>query len=439
MSNTPAPVSSADRFTAMDFTRGFALLGILLVNIRFFGGPMAEAMVPIPPEPLADQLSYYFNKIFCESRFYPLFSTLFGMGLALQWARSGDRFLRLYPRRLVLLALMGLCHGLFLWYGDILFMYSTVAFFVMFLVRFSSKTLLRLGVAMAVLFAVMTSGLGALGMFTPPASPASDEAPAALAPETLEPDAEPEPRRTGFEHMFSTMNPEGPFSPAFVRAETLAYRDGPFAEAMLYRVFGYLMILVVSALSFWWHALAMFLIGAGLMKAGFHERGRERLASGLALWGLGLGLPLSTGAAFVMDLSNPLRMGLGSLMGMLAATLMALGYLGATTVLARRFASSIPVRVVARAGQMGLTCYLLETVIATGLMYHWGFGLFGSFSHAELLGVAVAIYAGVVLAANAWMGVFSIGPMEWIWRSWTYLRPLPVRSTTHAGGGRVSG
>lgn len=79
-------------------------------------------------------------------------------------------------------------------------------------------------------------------------------------------------------------------------------------------------------------------------------------------------------------------------------------------------------RAIASAGRMGLTCYLLETLLVTGVMYWWGLGLFGTVSPAVEVALTLAVYATVVLFSMLWLRVALFGPLEWIWRWWTYLR-----------------
>src|SRR5688572_8470047 len=85
-----APIDPHARIHAIDAVRGFALLGIFMVNILLFGEPFGEMMrpSPAPEESTLDGAAFYFVKSLCESKFYPLFSMLFGMGLILQWQRA---------------------------------------------------------------------------------------------------------------------------------------------------------------------------------------------------------------------------------------------------------------------------------------------------------------------------------------------------------------
>jgi uncharacterized protein len=73
------------------------------------------------------------------------------------------------------------------------------------------------------------------------------------------------------------------------------------------------------------------------------------------------------------------------------------------------------------AGRMPLTNYLMQTFIATFLFYGWGLGLWGKVGPAVDIVLAVAIYFLIqVPLSYFWLGRFSMGPMEYVWRLLTY-------------------
>ena len=104
--------------------------------------------------------AFYFVKIFCESKSYPLFAMLFGAGLVLQASRAdeaGRRFRGPGLRRMLVLLLMGVAHALFLWYGDILFMYAVIGFVLLFFARSRARTLAIVGFICLVVAITATS------------------------------------------------------------------------------------------------------------------------------------------------------------------------------------------------------------------------------------------------------------------------------------------
>lgn len=130
-----APVSAADRVELIDVLRGFALLGILVVN---FWGSTGEGATRL------DQIVNEGLEIFVSSSFYPLFSFLFGLGFALQLLRARERgaaVVQLYVRRLLALFLIGSFHAVVIWNGDILVDYAMIGFVLIPLHRLRDRWL----------------------------------------------------------------------------------------------------------------------------------------------------------------------------------------------------------------------------------------------------------------------------------------------------------
>jgi len=125
------PVASNERIQALDVVRGFALIGIFLMNIEFFNRPIAELGMGLPtPAHRADWWAGYLIYVLVQGKFWTMFSLLFGMGFAVMLTRAeraGRSFLVPYIRRIVALAAFGTLHHIFLWSGDILFSYAVGA------------------------------------------------------------------------------------------------------------------------------------------------------------------------------------------------------------------------------------------------------------------------------------------------------------------------
>jgi len=126
-----APVAEGQRIEALDVVRGFALLGIFLMNIEWFNRPVA-ALGDGMPHGLsgADWLASWFIAYFVQGKFWTIFSLLFGMGFAVMLVRAeraGRAFMPVYLRRILALAVFGAVHFIYLWDGDILFSYAVGA------------------------------------------------------------------------------------------------------------------------------------------------------------------------------------------------------------------------------------------------------------------------------------------------------------------------
>ena len=218
----PAPgPRTRGRLIELDVARGFALLGIVLVNVDFFAVPFGALQLGGPFEagvlPLAAWVAV---SIFCTGKFYSLFALLFGMGAVLQRssieARGGSY------------TAIGLMHAVALWYGDILFMYGTAGIVLLFVAGWRPRSLWLAG-------GVVTAGallLVAAVSLMVPAGPAGDpiELLGEARSEAMVSAVTEAPLRTAMER-FGDL--EGDFSsPLFLAAEERAYRHGPLLDQL---------------------------------------------------------------------------------------------------------------------------------------------------------------------------------------------------------------
>ena len=134
-----APVGAGERIEVMDVLRGFALLGILLMNIEAFVGPAVEALGGVNPRfQGADRWVDAAIYVLVQGKFFTLFSLLFGMGFAIMLERAhavGTSGMALYARRLLALLASGLAHALLVWSGDILVSYALFGFVLLLFFR----------------------------------------------------------------------------------------------------------------------------------------------------------------------------------------------------------------------------------------------------------------------------------------------------------------
>jgi uncharacterized protein len=126
-----APTAGAERIQALDVIRGFALIGILLMNIEFFNRFTGENGQGVQQGISGASLWFsYFVQYFVVGKFWTIFSMLFGMGFAVMLTRAEAAqrpFMGPYLRRIAALAVFGALHYIFLWNGDILFSYAVTA------------------------------------------------------------------------------------------------------------------------------------------------------------------------------------------------------------------------------------------------------------------------------------------------------------------------
>ncbi len=457
------PIAEPQRIVTLDVLRGFALFGIFMVNMQFFAMPFVEFLAPraLDGGPASERLAWGLVKALFEYKFISLFSLLFGVGLVVQMTRAearGRRFAPVFLRRLVVLGLIGLVHGFLLWYGDILFLYACIGTILLFCRGLKAKTLVVLsGSIVVALLVIHLLIMGLVVAFAGDLGPSGDssaplvEASSADAPaygseavaadddslviaegegaaETEEPEwSEAHPRLASWFPSLATMIDEGSTVETWMEAETTAYKSGPFSNALGFRAGTYFVCVTMAVFGYGWRALSMFFMGAALMKLNFFSPDRHVWHRRFCMIGLGIGLPLELAFAslgYIGAISE--RIGvvmLGGLLHEVGSYAMCLGLVGAMTLLVSGGALRWLTGAMACVGRLALSNYLLQTVVATSMTYWWGMRLFGGITRVQQIALVVAIYLGQIVLSVLWLRFFTMGPLEWLWRSLTYLRP----------------
>ncbi len=417
------PISESSRVTAIDTARGIALLGIFLVNAVIFGEPFGEIMTPHIPvdEGICSVVVYWFTAIFCSGKFYPLFSILFGVGLAMMFQSSknaGRGFGWPFFRRLVVLGFFGFAHVVLLWPGDILLIYASVGLWMLLLGRCSPKTLLITGGTVFIVGVLMSTVLVAL---MSQAAPKQDkEAVVRAMPAGA----------TQFEQFGKVLkdwNNKEVYDSRLKELEVGIMTEGPFFAAASVRMFNYRFMSVFIVLVLFWVVLPCFCLGAALLKLGFLHGQLQHWRKRFIVWGLVVGLPLNVLAGigaimqggFVWNLVASVCLNIGG-------PLMSLMYLALILNWVDSGRAALLANALANLGRMALTGYLLESLLMSAVMLHWGLAKFGSTTWAERAGWVVVIYLAILLFSNLWMRRFRFGPLEWLWRSLTYWRRQPL-------------
>jgi uncharacterized protein len=423
----PPPVAPP-RIAAIDTTRGLALLGIMLVNVQFFTGsisgfsshrpPMSGGVVPA----WLDETCFFLQRAFCEGKFFPLYSLLFGAAMVfiLESAqRQGRTFWTVYLRRLLFLGAVGFLHGTLLWWGDILFVYAWTGLLLMLLgPRCKGRTLCILGACLIAVGLMLGTLFGLLGLLS------SGE----VKHVDLPPDVALLPPGQRLLHLLGTGQLGDPSAGLMTPIESDAYRNGPFLDATIVRAFTFLQVTVISFFISVPLIAGMFTLGAGMMKLRFWHGRWTVWHRRLMVLGVFIAVPVSIAGTLVARFGDrPWSIIGGAISDGLVAPLISLGIAAAVVAWVRSGRATPLARTLAVPGSMGLSCYLLTTVLATSVTYYWGLGLWGSFGAAEQVGLCLAIYAVLLVASHLWMDAFTAGPIEWLWKRFAYLRPTPLR------------
>ena len=400
-----SPISQRDRVETLDVLRGFALLGILAMNVRAMAAPMTAYLYPYHPFDYAgaSRVGYLFTSVVFDLKMMGLFSMLFGAGAVLYSAKTtpdGAPPRALWFRRMGWLLVIGLVHAYLIWDGDILVSYALCGILLLWWVRrwpaaglaSAAVALLAVGATLGVLYAQLWNVM-------PPEARASEAAGWM-------------PTREQSEAQLAGLH--GNFF------EVVAARAPSALEGHTFVFFTF----------FLWRCSGMMLLGMALWKWGFLDGRRSArnyviaaatcLPIGLALVGYG-----STRLEQVRY-AMPERM-LADLWNYTGAVFASIGY-AATLILMVRYNALTPLRrALAAVGQMALTNYLLHSVLGAIVFLGWGFGLAGTADYAEQLLFVAGVWTLQLIVSPIWLRRFRFGPAEWVWRSLTYWEKQPMQ------------
>ncbi|MAD78105.1 MAG: hypothetical protein CMJ51_04520 [Planctomycetaceae bacterium] len=402
------PLSPSDRITSIDVLRGLALLGIVIVNAAYFGLPLGGVLDGgIGAGSMSDRVTAILVVVFAEVKFISIFSILFGFGLAMQRSRrlaANTGFAAFGVRRMLLLAVFGLLHVLTLWYGDVLFLYAGLGLLLIPMLCLDASVRLVLAAVMICGAGVFVGLLSLLGMMGPPI----------VDPSTVDGSLR------GFDAILEAQG--DPTRPVWIDAEVAAFRNGPFLDALTFRISSWALGQIISIFGFAWHVLGMALIGSWMHDRDFFGAGGSVLRRRMTFTVLpgGLLLSIAAGMIFWVEGKASIPGAVATLIQNLSAVMIALGLVSLISL--RVDAGRMPLsRIFSAVGRMSLTAYLLESVVFSALMLHWGLGWFDQISRTGLVGLSLLVYTAVALFCLLWSRRFAMGPMEWLWRQGAYL------------------
>lgn len=396
-----APTETRDRIFQLDVLRGWAILGILAVNAIAFAWPFQVMMSEAPPPGAtsqADLIGVWVTDVFFHDKFRTLFTMLFGVSIFLVGGEKSDEARgALLWRRLLWLGLFGLLHGVVLWYGDILLHYAYCGLLMMMMRSWSARRLLWIGGGLTLLWAVVAA-VASWGMANLPAEVA-----------------------TQMEAARPVVTPE-----AIAEAVAL-YRSG-WPAGLMENIEVWATFQLMASPFLIPVTVPLMMLGLGLFKSGYLQ-GRAPLWTYFLILLVG-GANLAAFAVWgwqdtMAGEADPTR-GLAAAAGG-AAFLITLFY-ASILILLVRFGLRPLVAWLAPVGRMAFTNYLTQTLIMVTLYYApWGPMWFGQQGPAEMWMVVGAIWAAQIIWSPLWLSVFTMGPLEWIWRCLTYGRMVPIR------------
>ncbi len=410
MNELLTPVKAKERIVALDVLRGFALFGILMVNMKWFHTPVASLVSPhelwsSPPDKVAD----FFVKFLFEGKFYLLFSMLFGYGFYLfsqKNSGSPKQIKKVYAMRLFGLLIIGALHVILLWPGDILVFYALLGFVLMLFWKKKTKKLLRWAVLL-ISVPVVFMGLATLLTFLPEAA----------------------------EEMQQGMIERNKMMLDMVEKALAVYPDGSFTELMRMRIEEYTLSLG-GILFFHVNILAMFLTGtwAGRKELLVNIDQKIPFFKKMTLVGLSIGLPANLFVAIASIHADAFSPGVTSFWITFATAFggpaLTFGYIGLWILLLHNKSVGKLGEWLSAVGRMALTNYLMHSVLAAFVFQSYGLGLYGKVSTWQGVSAVLIVFALQIVLSKYWLSKFRFGPAEGLWRSFTYLKWQDFRKKT---------
>jgi uncharacterized protein len=400
------PAGAAERIVVLDVLRAFALFGIIVTHAA--GGYLAGR----PPSPdfmifgPLDRFVADAGNLLTFGKFFTIFSFLFGLSFAIQMgsaARKGAGFAGRFLWRLTVLAMIALVHGAF-YTGDILIIYALLGLFLIPLRNLNTRWLVVLGLILVL--NVPGAFLSIKSINAPPPTPEQQQIGA----------QQQQLAQQSAQQQYAAKK-SGTISDLIQTNFTDALAAKIFFQIRTGRL---------------WMTFGLFLLGLAAGRSQiFRDNAANRRFFRKLMWAAA---PVAV-ATSVIAIARPAGFQVTSVMDMLSAfswTVQQLSlsafYLAAVTLLFWRNPSGGLLPRLAPAGKMGLTVYLTQTVFGLVLFYSLGglgFAQLGEIGVAAAVGAGILFFVAQIFLARWWMARFSMGPVEWLWRSATYFKLQP--------------
>lgn len=441
--STPAfalPTQQSERLQIIDSLRGVALLGILLMNIPFFGMPQQMDFDLRLRNELSgpNYYSWWIVRLFFEGTMRGFFSLLFGAGCVLLLERLEKRHsgtvspADIYYRRLLWLLLFGFIDAnVLLWNGDVLYVYAAGGL-LLYPFRHAKPRLLLIAAVIALAIGTFK---GTTNLYEQKAKRTKGEYALQLEKQKVKLTEEQKEDKEKWEKYQKEHTREAKLKEA--QEEVVAYQGGYLTtlrhiyprnkEFQSFSVYNF----------FFWDLMVCFFLGmyfyrtgvlTGLKPVSFYWK--------LMLAGYALGLPLNywiLSSIFHLDFDST-RVAENMIISWyeIRRILLLLGHLGLLMLLYKYGLATGFFKKMAAVGQMAFTNYLMQSIICGFIFYGVGLRWYGAVERYELYLITFGIWIFQVIFSNVWLKYYRFGPLEWVWRSLTYWKKQPFKRSTPA-------
>ncbi len=388
--------SKKQRIIAIDALRGFAMLGILLMNIQSFANIDAGYFNPtvVGNTEGINKIIWIIVHTVADQKFMTIFSILFGAGIVLfseNLEKKAADPTPVFYKRTLWLVIFGLIHAYIFWHGDILVSYGLSAFLVYWLRKWSIKNLL---ITSVIMLSFMSFSLFAIGL-------SIDYMPANEV-QKMELDWRP--------------------SPKTIAKEINDFRGGwlkqmPHRSSSSFELQSGIIIV-------FWRIGGLMVLGMALFKMGVLTAKRSnKFYVIMAIIGLGLGFAMVLNGVYLAFLNNwdmQYTEFLNHGWNYWGSVLLALGYIALIMLLSKNKNWDKITNTLANVGKTAFSNYILQTIIGTFIFYGSGLGYFAKINIVGQMIIVLFIWAFQLIISRLWLKYFNYGLLEWIWRGLTY-------------------
>lgn len=407
-------MTSAERHLSIDAVRGFAVLGILLMNIVGMGLPAFAYINPTYAgwHGPADLWTWAVNNVLTDGKMRALFTMLFGASTVLiaeraEGGRPGP--VQTHYRRMFWLFGFGMIHAYFLWWGDILTCYAVAGLFIFPFRKIDVR--LQIGLGIAILLGYLAYNLYGASQLE------------ALHAAAFAPGASPDAVKAWQDVALMVDAPKS------LAAQQIAGFGGGFMDALAARMqMAQIMQLAFLPTDAVPEAIGQMFIGMALFRLGFFTlKWSTRAYAAMIVVGYLIAAPLMAWMAWIIWNSGfeALTLHRWEVWQQIGRPLIALADASVLLLVIRSGALSGLVDRLAAAGRMAFSNYLMTSVITTLVFCGFGLGLYGKLSRFEQLGVVAGVWAFILVWSQPWLARFHYGPFEWAWRSLVRWSPQP--------------
>ena len=369
---------SKARDSAPDILRGFALLGIIMVNLAFFSNDPSEGIGKESMSGIGNSIAGFLVFTLFEGKFFLIFSFLFGYSSHYIIGLNGKNSPR-WIRRAVVLIIFGTLHFSLLWHGDILFLYGSLGLILTLFFKRSDKFIKIWVTSIYATFSFFLILLALLGQ---------------LYPEPVKSD---------------------PIADAF----TQVMQSGGYLDSIPARIDIWTQTIALELLIQGAPVFVAFLLGLlAARKSVLSSESKALPINAMIKFGVGLGLPIQVIAGIIFTVNeNSIDRSESTYFWMLVvsfifAPLLSMGYIG--LILKGLEKSKSWLMQLSLPGRMSLTNYILQSLALSLIYGPWGLGQFQKIEFWNSFLIAILVWFSLLLISKFWLTKFSKGPAEWL-------------------------